>query len=73
MGKTTAGAREAADSAVMLWAVARFAGLIVFFDSDPGAGAPGFMLPPASRAKPANVANGPSIFTYCAPPDEGLE
>ena len=50
MGKTTAGAREAADSAVMLWAVGRFAGLIVFFDSDPGAGAPGFMLPPASRA-----------------------
>jgi len=34
----------------MLWAVARFAGSIVFFDSDPGAGAPGFMLSPASRA-----------------------
>ncbi len=35
----------------MLWAVGRFAGSIVFFDSDPGACAPGFMLPPASRAQ----------------------
>ena len=34
----------------MLWAVGRFAGSIVFFDSYPGAGAPGFMLSPASRA-----------------------
>jgi len=43
-------ARETGDSAVMLWAVGRFAGSMVFFDSDPGAGAPGFMLSLASRA-----------------------
>jgi len=34
----------------MFWAVARSAGSIVFFDLDPGAGAPGFMLSPAPRA-----------------------
>src|SRR6185369_11524592 len=44
-------ARETGGSALMLWAVARFAGSNVLFASDPGAGAPGFTLSPASRAR----------------------
>jgi len=44
-------ARETGGSALMLWAVARFAGSNILFASDPGAGAPGFTLPPASQAR----------------------
>jgi len=45
------GAREAGDSASLLWAVGRFAGSAPVFDIYPGAGAPGFMLSPAPRAR----------------------
>ena len=48
-------ARETGGSALMLWAVARSAGSNILFASDPGAGAPGFTLPPASRARRSNV------------------
>src|SRR5215213_15473 len=47
----TIGAREAGDSPIPSRAVARFAGSIALFLFDPGACAPGFMLPPASRAR----------------------
>ena len=46
----------------MLWAVARSAGSIVFFDSDPGACAPGFMLSPASQVQ--NLKHKPETETY---------
>jgi len=32
------------------WAAAHFMGSQIYFDSDPGACAPGFMLPPAAQA-----------------------
>jgi len=45
-----------------LYAVARFASSIVFYDSDPGACAPGYMLSLASRAKSYNL--GASVFLH---------
>jgi len=44
------GARDSGRQRLESCAVARFAGSICLSDHDPGAGAPGFMLSPASRA-----------------------
>ncbi|HJT29965.1 MAG TPA: hypothetical protein VJ784_21290, partial [Pyrinomonadaceae bacterium] len=49
-------------------AAARFAGSITFFDDDPGACAPGFMLTPASQAKSFLLTPASQAKSFCCRP-----
>jgi len=53
-------------------AVARFAGLINMIDCDPGAYAPGFMLPPASQAPTSQATKSISSACFAGPTTQNL-